>query len=138
MGVSDEKSAFQKAAEQAKAVIPTHGGLTVNLKCGILSEVYLEEGILDLIDAVDLADKEADRTARLLAYLIFHEWMHNKLDALEGASVDIHNSGGGGLAEIELKNVQKTSPDDILTKVNIKLMSAALGKSRPQCTARLT
>ena len=80
-------------AHQSSAWVPNPGrsGLTLNVGSSgvsIVSEVYW-----------DKAAGNGNDTSRLLANLIFHEFMHNKLDAVEHAGVDfVHNQGGGGLA----------------------------------------
>lgn len=65
-----------------------------------------------------------------VAKLIFHELMHNKLDTHPDPSLksceEIHDSGGGGVANARI-NFQ--SP---LTEENIALMRAALGRHIPQ------
>jgi hypothetical protein len=133
----DEKKLLEERRKTTATEIRSHGGATLSLKCGILSEVFLEEGVLSLLDDVDRANKTADITARLLSYLIFHEWMHNKLDVLDKDKKDIHKVGGGGLAAETLDDVQKIAREDILTSRNVSLMAAALPLNRPQCKARL-
>jgi hypothetical protein len=64
----------------------------------------------------------------LVANLIFHEIMHNKIDAAT-TSKDIHVTGGGGLAA---SLIDKGSA---LSSGNIAQMAAALSKKVPQYTA---
>lgn len=64
----------------------------------------------------------------LVANLIFHEIMHNKIDAANN-SKDIHISGGGGLA------ASLINKGSMLTPANIAQMAGVLSKKVPQYTA---
>lgn len=68
----------------------------------------------------------------LAANIIFHEIMHNKLDAPAAKTInDLHISGGAGLA------MPSVSAASGLTPKNIELMAGALGKVVPQYTAEM-
>jgi hypothetical protein len=110
-------------AKKDSSVALGQTGSTYPLSTGVISEVYL-----------DVMQGDAD-LARLAANLIFHEWMHNKLDAyLAGAPLsDVHLQGGEGLAT---KNAIKNS--DRPNQVNIDLMAKHLAKSHAQYTADLS
>ena len=58
----------------------------------------------------------------LLAKLVFHELMHNKLEKF-----DVHGNGGGGLA-----TASPITSSTMLTDKNKELMAAALSKKVPQ------
>jgi hypothetical protein len=67
-------------------VIPPTGATFAHPTRGIISEVYF-----DMVEGDAYQD-------RLLAILVFHEWMHNKLDAVPVAPVlpgGVHNLHGG-------------------------------------------
>jgi len=109
------------AKKTTNALGPT--GSTFPTASGVISEVYLDvmQGDPDL--------------ARLVANLIFHEWMHNKLDAYTaGAPVqDVHVQGGRGLATAgAIKSGDR--PSDL----NISLMAKHLGRTHPQYTTDLS
>jgi hypothetical protein len=110
-------------------------GGTVSLSGEMISEVYLEP---------------FDGTANfstVMANIIFHEIMHNKIDAPDEKTpdpkdknkdptkrkmiTDIHASGGGGLASIPVGYGSQLTAD------NIELMAAALGKKVRQYTAEM-
>lgn len=85
---------------------------------GMISEVYLRT-----------IDGAADFSS-VAANIIFHEIMHNKLDAPALKTVgDIHTQGGGGLANAVV------SAGSALTPQNVELMAGALGKKVSQYTA---
>jgi hypothetical protein len=108
------------AKKTTNALGPT--GSTFPTATGVISEIYLD---------VMQGDRDF---ARLVANAIFHEWMHNKLDAYSaGAPVqDIHVQGGGALATGGLiKSGDRPSPR------NISLMAANLSRKHPQYTADL-
>jgi hypothetical protein len=87
---------------------------------GMISEVYLQT-----MDG-------AANFSTLAANIIFHEIMHNKLDAPAVKTVaDIHISGGAGLAAATV------SAGSGLTAANISLMAAALSKKVPQYTTEM-
>ncbi len=87
---------------------------------GMISEIYLEP-----LDG-------AAEFARLTANLIFHEIMHNKLDASMPRLVpDIHTGGGGGLA------AAKVSYNSTLTPENITKMAQGLPRKIKQFTAKM-
>ena len=84
----------------------------------MISEVYLRT-----IDG-------AANFATVATNVIFHEIMHNKLDAPTPKTVnDIHI--GGGLAN------STVSAASALTEKNIELMAGALSKAVPQYTAEM-
>jgi hypothetical protein len=88
---------------------------------GVLSEVYLD---------VTQGDANIDR---LIGNLVFHEMMHNKLDAYlnmgQAVVQDIHLQGGGGLATGgKIDSFLNPTPQ------NLTLMANALLKSHPQWT----
>jgi len=86
----------------------------------MVSEIYLAEF------------SGATAYATRAANLIFHEIMHNKLDAPAVKTIDnLHKKGGGGLAE------ESVSPGSQLTPRNIELMAGALAKKVPQYTAEM-
>ncbi|MFL5342325.1 MAG: hypothetical protein ACJ8F7_19430 [Gemmataceae bacterium] len=90
---------------------------------GVASEIYLgpSEGDADF--------------ARLIANLIFHEFLHNKLDAFAPPAhpvlQDVHTQGGAGLAVESLKNSDRPTPR------NLQLMASNLGKKHSQYTGDL-
>jgi hypothetical protein len=94
-------------------------GSTFPTATGVISEVYLD------------APQGDPDYGRLVANLVFHELMHNKLDAYTSGGVlqDIHVQGGGGLAV----GTPITSGDRPNAK-NISLMAQVLGKNHPQYT----
>jgi hypothetical protein len=95
---------------------PDHAGSTLLIGSAVLSEIYVDQ-------CKDI------NTPKLLAYMTFHEWMHNKLDAdmSNRPVVDVHKNGGGGLANWKLSS--KVSG---LTTENIKIMAQVLGKKVKQ------
>lgn len=106
---------------------PTRGGLTTDVagqgSVSIVSEVYW-----DRVQGDSAAPK-------LLANLIFHEFMHNKLDVVEHHAPGeefVHNSGGGGLA-VGTRIRSNMSP----SKTNTDLMAAAIRRKHPQHTGHL-
>lgn len=109
---------------------PDVGGATFKASCGIISEAYVEKA-------------EGDpHLLRLLGLLIFHEWMHNKLDAdnVHPVLADLHKQGGEGLAtgggiesRINYDEFLKKGYRAFLTSQNIQLMSNNLGRENPQC-----
>lgn len=103
---------------------PNHGGSTLaltNENNAIISEVYWDR-IQGNPDA-----------PHLLANIIFHEFMHNKLDAIEHPGVDwVHNQCGGGLAKRD-----HIAAADRPNQVNIARMAAALGTRHLQYTGYL-
>lgn len=110
-------------------------GGTVSLGGEMISEVYLEP-----FDG-------ADNFSKVMANIIFHEIMHNKIDAPDEKTpdpkdknkdpkkrkmiTDIHVDGGGGLATIPVGH------GSALTTDNIAVMVAALGKKVRQYTAEM-
>lgn len=102
------------------AIHDSASGGTYDYTGGMISEVYLRS-----IDG-------AANFVSVAANIIFHEIMHNKLDAPKVKTVnDIHTSGGGGLA------VTKVSAGSALTDKNIELMAGVLSKVVPQYTAEM-
>jgi hypothetical protein len=95
-------------------------GSTFPAATGVISEIYL-----------DVMQGDAD-FARLVANAIFHEWMHNKLDAYTagGPLNDVHLQGGGGLA-----TGGKIKSSDRPNARNIALMAQFLARTHPQYTA---
>ena len=108
---------------KGKNGVPIHdsaSGGTYAYTGGMISEVYLKE-----IDG-------AANFTNVAANIIFHEMMHNKLDAPAAKTVnDIHVSGGGGLASATV------SAGSALTDKNIELMAGALSKKVQQYTAEM-
>jgi hypothetical protein len=115
-----------------------HGGSTLQLSCGMLSEVYYEYE--------DGPSEVAPWIGRVLAYIIFHEFMHNKLDAAAGSRIkDIHKDGGAGLAGARLGPeshpilkkrklaLEGLEPEEALTGPNIALRAEALPREQLQC-----
>jgi hypothetical protein len=106
-----------------KSGVPIHdsaSGGTYAYTGGMISEVYLRE-----IDG-------AANFSSVAANIIFHEMMHNKLDAPTAKTVnDIHTSGGGGLAS------PTVSAGSALTDSNIALMAGALSKKVQHYTAEM-
>jgi hypothetical protein len=98
-------------------------GSTFPTPTGVISEIYLD---------VMQGDPAF---ARLVANAIFHEWMHNKLDAYTaGAPVqDVHLQGGGGLATGGLIKSSDRPSDQ-----NIILMAKHLNRSHEQYTTDLS
>lgn len=94
------------------------GGATFRSSGGMISEVYMDH-------------VEGDsHVTKLLAALIFHEFMHNKLDANPNNATigDVHTQGGGGLA------VGNISSKLDLTFRNEQLMRQVLSKKEKQYT----
>ncbi len=108
---------------KGKSGTPIHdsaSGGTYPYTGGMISEVYLRT-----IDG-------AANFATVATNVIFHEIMHNKLDAPTPKTVnDIHIGGGGGLAN------STVSAASALTEKNIELMAGALSKAVPQYTAEM-
>ena len=108
---------------KSKSGVPIHdsaSGGTYAYTGGMISEVYLRT-----IDG-------AANFSSVAANIIFHEIMHNKLDAPTVKTVsDIHISGGGGLADATV------SAGSALTDKNIAVMAGALSKKVPQYTAEM-
>lgn len=108
---------------KSKAGRPIHdsaSGGTYAHTSGMISEVYLRafDGALNFSDVA--------------ANIIFHEIMHNKLDAPKSKSVaNIHTHGGGGLAN------SVVTAGSALTTENIKLMAGALSKKVKQYTEEM-
>jgi hypothetical protein len=104
----------------------TSSGLTFDIgsanggAVSICSEVYW-----------DRVEGDSQRS-RLLANLIFHEFMHNKLDAAAGSTFDVHTRGGGGLATRDPIN-HDMRPNDH----NMDLMARALNTRHAQFTGNL-
>lgn len=95
-------------------------GGTCDYAGGMISEVYLRS-----IDG-------AANFVTVATNIIFHEIMHNKLDAPTVKTVnDIHTNGGGGLA------ASNVSAGSAITLTNIELMAGALSKRVPQYTAEM-
>jgi hypothetical protein len=118
--------------EDVSARIGTAMGATLHLNCGILSEVYYQEGVWD----------NRPYLARALAYISFHEFMHNKLDADKARASrvveDIHRQGGDGLAmeNFNAAFLRRQRDDEaVLTRRNIQLMARALATARGQCAS---
>jgi hypothetical protein len=106
-----------------KAGTPIHdsasGGTYLHTD-GMISEVYLRQ----MDGALGFAD--------VVANIIFHEIMHNKLDAPSSKTVtNIHSKGGGGLANMDITR------GSALTPRNIELMAGALSKKVKQYTAEM-
>jgi hypothetical protein len=105
-----------KAAKEGGEVGHAAGGTLWVASKGMISEIYVDESW-------------GDRRAGLLfGNLIFHEFMHNKLDAHPNLKTfsDIHKQGGKGLAA-EKVEAGTTHTDD-----NIKYMRAALDRKIKQ------
>jgi hypothetical protein len=94
-----------------------HSGSKVKLTTGVCSEIYKNKVQGDPL------------LPRLLAYLTFHEWMHNKLDAdtSNPLVVYVHSDGGGGLASAELSATKSA-----ISPKNRQLMAGVLGKKVKQ------
>ena len=137
--IQDMDRVLTKNMNRIAGLIDTHAGATSKLDCGFLSEVYLEEGVLSLLSQADLSNTKVDVVARVMSQLIFHEFMHNKLDADPDSPLvkDIHKGGGGGLAEENLHNPRLIAPADALTSRNVRLMAMGLGRKNPQCISPL-
>lgn len=105
---------------KSKSGLPIHdyaSGGTYEDTAGMISEVYMK--VFD--GALNFADVAAN--------IIFHEIMHNKLDAPKSKTVgNIHASGGGGLAN------SVVTAGSALTPANISLMAGALSKKVKQYT----
>lgn len=71
--------------------------------------------------------------ARLVANLIIHEWLHNKLDAHPSRAVirDVHTIRGGSVSGGTVNSSMRPSAADITT------MRRGLGVSIPQFTASM-
>ena len=108
---------------KSKSGQPIHdsaSGGTFAYSGGMISEVYLRT-----IDG-------AANFSSVAANIIFHEIMHNKLDAPTAKTVgDIHTQGGGGLASATV------AAGTALTDANIALMAKALSKKVPQYTLEM-
>lgn len=127
--VSDQDVVVYLLGSQKSSIIKQNGGTlkhanasgnTFQSNKGMISEVYLKkmDGALDF--------------SKVVANIIFHEIMHNKLDAATGSSIaDIHVTGGDGLAK---PSVDKSTS---LTDKNISLMAGALSKKISQYTAEM-
>ena len=101
-----------------QAVHDSASGGTYRHSSGMICEVYLEP--------IDGAARFADVAAKL----IFHEIMHNKLDASQPQTVaDIHS--GGGLAAPVI------SASSALSDANIKVMAKGLPKKVKQYTYKM-
>lgn len=101
-----------------------HTGSTFPTPQGVISEVYLD---------VMRGDRDLPR---LVANLIFHELMHNKLDAyITGAPLkDVHTQGGGGMAVINPPISISTRP----TPRNYDLMARHLDRAHAQFAGHLS
>ncbi len=108
---------------KSKSGQPIHesaSGGTFAYSGGMISEVYLRS-----FDG-------AANFSSVAANIIFHEIMHNKLDAPTTKTVgDIHIKGGGGLANATV------TAGSALTDANIELMAGALSKKVPQYTLEM-
>jgi hypothetical protein len=104
----------------AQAVHESASGGTYPHASGMISEIYMEP-----------MDGAANLPA-VVANLIFHELMHNKLDSSAPQTVaDIHTGGGGGLAAAVV------SRSSVLTPTNITLMAKGLSKKVIQYTTKM-
>lgn len=84
--VADKRSSIIVGNGGNKASLEAGGG-TWNSGLGMISEVYVDNGISNAI------------YKKLFAKLAFHELMHNKLDAsIPSVINDLHADGGAGLA----------------------------------------
>jgi len=116
-------------AKKSSSIINKKGGQPIHVgasggtyrhSTGMISEVYLKE-----IDGAASFSKVATN-------LIFHEVMHNKLDASVPQTIyDIHNGGGAGLAS------HVVSSGSQLTPANIKIMAGALSKKVRQYSGKM-
>lgn len=97
------------------------GGATWDSGNGMISEIYVDESL------------PAGNYKSLFANLVFHELMHNKLDAANGTTVlnDLHTQGGAGLAWSQV------GWNTALTFANRSLMARNLARSIPQFTGAL-
>jgi hypothetical protein len=106
--------------KSGKPIHDSASGGTYAYTGGMISEVYLRsfDGALNF--------------SNVAANIIFHEIMHNKLDAPSNKTIsNIHTHGGGGLAD------PTVTAGSGLTDTNISLMAGALGKKVPQYTAEM-
>ncbi len=114
-----EKGSIIKS-KSGKPIHDSASGGTYPYTGGMISEVYLRQ-----FDG-------AANFSTVAANIIFHEIMHNKLDAPTQKTVfDIHSLGGGGLAS------PVVSAGTALTDKNIALMAGALSKKVKQYTAEM-
>ena len=103
--------------KSGRAIHESASGGTYAYSGGMISEVYLRsfDGALNFSDVA--------------ANIIFHEIMHNKLDAPKTKTVfNIHSQGGGGIANAVV------TAGSALTPTNISLMAGALSKKVKQYT----
>ncbi|MEZ5345800.1 MAG: hypothetical protein R2681_09630 [Pyrinomonadaceae bacterium] len=109
------------------SIINKKGGQPIH--SGASGGTYLQA--TDMISEVYLKDMDgAADFVKVVSNIIFHEVMHNKLDASKPQSVtDIHTKGGAGLAN------STVSASSMLTSENIKIMAGALSKNVKQYTA---
>jgi hypothetical protein len=97
------------ASKGKQAIHDSASGGTFAYSGRMISEVYLRS-----IDG-------AAEFSTLAANLIFHEIMHNKIDALN-MNANIHTNGGGGLAD------KVITIGSQLTQGNIDILAPALSK----------
>ncbi|MEZ5307050.1 MAG: hypothetical protein R2684_07890 [Pyrinomonadaceae bacterium] len=108
------------SSKEGNPVHDSASGGTFQSSDGMISEVFLEP-----MDG-------AANFAKVVSNLIFHEIMHNKLDAPTVKTIaDIHVSGGGGLANATI------SASSALTDDNKKHMAAGMAKKIRQFTAKM-
>lgn len=127
--VSDEDVVVYLLGKESSSIVKSKGGTskhanpsgaTFQSSDGMISEVYLKkmDGAMDF--------------STLVANIIFHEIMHNKLDAAKNSGIaDIHVSGVDGLAKPIIDR------STMLTDKNISLMAPALSRKIPQYTAEM-
>jgi hypothetical protein len=116
----DKRSSIIRSNGGANASLEA-GGATWDSGRGIISEVYVDDGLSNAI------------YKELFARIVFHELMHNKLDASSGTTVlnDLHTDGGAGLASSPV--AYNTAP----TNQNKSLMARNLASPMPQFTGGL-
>lgn len=94
-----------------------------------VSEVFTDI-VLRAIPSIDQATNRSEllrtRYGFGLAGMAFHEAMHNKIDPFQPAGWDLHTSGGGGLAVVNL------GWNQAYTQANINLMGQRINRARRQ------
>lgn len=110
--VTDTDLVCYVLADRSRSIVRRHssdplgpGGSTVwsTRSHAMISEVYL-------------ASADGDRSrSRLLANLILHEWMHNKLDAHPSRAVlrDVHSIRGGTVSHLPVNSSMRPSAADV-------------------------
>jgi hypothetical protein len=116
----DKKSSMIRSSGGDEASLEA-AGASWDSGRGMISEVYVDDGLSNAI------------YKELFANVVFHELMHNKLDASNQSTVlnDLHSEGGAGLAW------SPVAYNSTLTNPNKSLMARNLARTIPQFTNAL-